>query len=336
VGGETNIVVFVDSIWVEAKYVEFKKAEIKVISLKRHFKGYEEPEFNIEELDKKGIITQLFRKIEIIDVSIWDYSTNKKLDIPSEVKGSEIKIKKPKDFRPGLYKLKVEYKEENELKTLEQEFTWGVLAINVNKSIYLPGEQAYIQIAALRDDGHTICDANLKLEITSPSGEQFSAPVQKSGECGPNNVTEKPDYFAYYQVGEVGIYEMELTNLDNGYKIKDSFEVRESVPFDIERIGPTRIWPKANYEMALKIKANQDFTGDIIETVPISFEILNQEIKQISNSSFIIQDQGDGTKSLTWQNITLQQGDEIEIKYTFDAPDITPYLHLIGPLKFYE
>ena len=129
---------------------------------------------------------------------------------------------------------------------------------------------------------------------------------------------------------------MELTNLDNGYKIKDSFEVRESVPFDIERIGPTRIWPKANYEMALKIKANQDFTGDIIETVPISFEILNQEIKQISNSSFIIQDQGDGTKSLTWQNITLQQGDEIEIKYTFDAPDITPYLHLIGPLKFYE
>ena len=87
--------------------------------------------------------------------------------------------------------------------------------------------------------------------------------IQYSGECHANNVTDVPDYFAYYQVEETGKYEMRLTNLDNGYEIIDTFEVRpstssghaDSVPFDIERIGPTRIYPLADYEMVLKIKA---------------------------------------------------------------------------------
>ena len=46
------------------------------------------------------------------------------------------------------------------------------------------------------------------------------------------------------------------------------------MPYDIERIGPTRIYPPATYEMKFKIKANQDFQGEIKETVPASFEIL--------------------------------------------------------------
>ena len=129
-------------------------------------------------------------------------------------------------------------------------------------------------MAALDDLGHTICDANLKLEITSPNNRRpTSINVERSGECGPNNVTDKPDYFAYYQVGDSGIYQMKLTNLDNGYEIEDSFEVRDWVPFDIERIGPTRIYPVAAYEMVLKIRANQDFTGQVIETIPSSFGI---------------------------------------------------------------
>ncbi len=43
---------------------------------------------------------------------------------------------------------------------------------------------------------------------------------------------------------EKGIYQIKLTNLDSGNEITDSFEVRDSVPFEIERIGSTRIWQK--------------------------------------------------------------------------------------------
>ena len=274
--------------------------------------------------------------------------------------GFEIKLPKPgRNFKPGKWKLEIEMETEEAIFVIEQDFTWGVLAINVNKSIYLPNEQAYIQMGVLRDDGHTICDASLKLEILDPSGnkivfetdhetdakqnaKQTRNLIERSGECDGNNVTDVPDYFSYYQVGEPGIYEMKLTNFDNGYEIIDSFEVRESTPFDIERIGPTRIYPPADYEMILKIKANQDFEGQIIESVPTGFDIKEQilSIKEQGQEEYIIQDtkyeiqnaEDDG-KNLIWESVVLQQGDELELKYQFDAPDVSPYLYLLGPLE---
>ncbi|MFQ6050056.1 MAG: hypothetical protein ACE5J0_03435, partial [Candidatus Paceibacterales bacterium] len=116
-----------------------------------------------------------------------------------------------------------------------QDFAFGVLAINTNKSIYISDKQqgtsdtAYIQIAALDDNGQTICDAELELRITNQElgiETTFSTEegtIQKSADCGVDNITEKPDYFAYYQVGEPGTYQMKLTNLDTGYEITDSF-----------------------------------------------------------------------------------------------------------------
>ena len=203
-------------------------------------------------------------------------------------------------------------------------------------------------MAALRDDGHTICDASLKLEILNPKSEirnflTEDGTIQYSGECGPNNVVDVPDYFAFYQIDEVGIYQMKLINLDNGHQITDSFEVRDWVPFDVERIGPTRVYPPAIYKMTLRIKVNQDFEGEIVEKVPDSFKISNQELRienkelsSINDSSFVIQEQGNGEKSLIWQDVSLSQGDELEIRYTFDVPDISPYLYLLGPLNFQE
>jgi hypothetical protein len=238
----------------------------------------------------------------------------------------EIKIPKlsPVSFRPGIYRLEAEFKAKKAIYLISQEFSWGVLAINTNKSIYLPGEEAYLQMAVLGDDGHTNCDANLKLEIISPTGESSSPEIQKSGECGPSNVTDVPDYFTYYQVGEPGIYEMKLKNLDNSYEIKDSFEVRESVPFDIERIGPTRIFPPATYEMKMKIKANQDFQGQVIEKVPASFEIIETSDKR--------QETRNEEKLIIW-DVNWKKGETYELSYQFDAPDISPFLYLLGPLE---
>jgi hypothetical protein len=262
----------------------------------------------------------------------------------------EIKIQKPSDreFRPGLYKLEIEFETEKAIYILEQDFAWGVLAINTNKSIYpvrnsisngvylssgalakedLPPETAYLQMAALASDGHTICDANLKLEIISPQGNIIFPEIQKSGECGPSNVTDVPDYFTYYQIGEPEIYEMKLTNLDNNYEITDSFEVRDFVPFDVERIGPTRIYPPATYEMKFKIKANQDFQDQVIEVVPESFEILEIQPTETGSLSRV----QNGKKEIVWQ-VDWKAGEEYELKYQFDVPDISPYLYLLGPL----
>ena len=261
----------------------------------------------------------------------------------------EIKLQKPeRKFRPGKWRMEIEMETDEAVFVAEQEFTWGVLAINVNKSIYLPNETAYLQMAALDDNGHTICGARLRLQILNPKSEILNlstedGTIQYSGECGPDNVTDVPDYFAYYELPkatqretdakqgretdakpeQVGIYQMKLINLDNGYEIEDSFEVRESVPFDVERIGPTRIYPPATYEMKLKIKANQDFSGEIVEYVPESFDVIPDSRFQILDSKII------------WQ-VDWKAGETHELKYTFDAPDISPYLYLLGPLEFYE
>ncbi len=253
-----------------------------------------------------------------------------------------IELEKPSQFQPGRYKLIFTIEENDQTQEFEQTFTWGILAINTNKSIYVSGtsvsgtssnigdtswvgsETAYIQMAALRDDGHTICDANLKLEIILPQGNITYPEVQKSGKCGPDNVTDVPDYFAYYQISKIGIHQMRLTNLDNGYEIEDSFEVRDYVPFDVERIGPTRIYPPAIYGMTLKIKANENFSGQVIESVPESFEVIEANQSRISTRN--------DAKEIVW-DVSWKTSEEYELSYQFDAPNISPYLYLLGPLE---
>ncbi|MFH1657061.1 MAG: helix-turn-helix domain-containing protein, partial [bacterium] len=298
VGGETNVVAYLDSVWVEAVQEDApaKTEKVETISLRKEFQLNESPEFKFKyNKINKSLLASLSEALNITDY--W-----KDINIQAEIKGPEGKVftvspefifnnngefsvKLPREFfadqggQPGVYELILKITENGETQEIDQEFKWGVLAINVNKSIYLPNEQAYLQMGVLADDGDTVCDADLALKITDlETGAETNlstadGTIQYSGKCGRNNVTDMPDYFAYYQAGGAGIYQMELTNLDTNYEITDSFEVRDSVPFDIERIGPTRIYPPATYEMVLKIKPSYDFNGEITEPVPAGFEL---------------------------------------------------------------
>ncbi|MCP6718375.1 MAG: hypothetical protein KJI70_02455, partial [Patescibacteria group bacterium] len=208
---------------------------------------------------------------------------------------------------------------------------YGVLAININKSVFLPNDIVYFQMAVLDEQRYdTVCDADLILTIITPSSKVIYPTIEKSGDCGLNNVTDKPDYFAHYQVNETGIYQISLRSLDNNYEITDFFEVRNWVAFDVERVGPTRIYPPADYEVSLKIKANQDFKGKIIEKVPISFDVRPQD------TNYEVQETESGEKTLIWQDVVLRQNEELTLKYIFNAPNVSPYLYSLGPLVFQE
>ncbi|MFZ5559847.1 MAG: hypothetical protein ACOZAL_03575, partial [Patescibacteria group bacterium] len=386
---ESQLPIYLDAVWLEVEYEEVeaertqiatqKNAEIKLISGKKDFKLGEEPKFEFKYQRKKE--ENLAKQVSdaVADIFQDEYEgirIKARLIGPdgTEVEGENspegfvaqiqyqgegefsVNLTKPRHsyyFRPGKYKLEFGIEDNGKMIIEEYDFTWGVLAINVNKSIYIKGEQAYLQMAVLNDNGHTICDANLKLEIKEPTEKSGLFGLQKtqniitlstqdgtiqySGKCGNNNVTDIPDYFAYYQIPDkIGTYEMKLTNLDNGldngYEIADSFETRESVLFDVERIGPTRIYPPATYEMKIKIKANSDFEGEIIETVPFTFVVEN-----ISGDNFFRNDPNINTyaKQIGWR-VEMKAGEEYEIRYTFDAPDVSPYLYLLGPLKIGE
>ena len=249
------------------------------------------------------------------------------------------------DFKPGKYSLKVMAEKDGQiLGTQEKEFTWGVLAINFNKSIYsLEDKQVYVQMAVLNDKGNTLCDADLEMTIISPEGnmEYFSTDngnIKYSGECRGDSYVEVPDYFAYYQLpswqAEIGEYIVELTAYTyNGTRtIVDFFQVRETVLFDIERIGPTRIYPPADYQVSFVIKANQDFQGEMIERMPESFRILNSESK-VLNDFEILNSNDQNEKQIVWQ-VEFKKGETYQFSYQFNAPNISPYLFLLGPLSF--
>src|SRR5258708_939640 len=95
-----------------------------------------------------------------------------------------------------------------------QDFTWGVLAINMDKSVYKIGDAAYIQMAVLNDLGDTICNADLSLDIKSPDGKMTHLTTDdnsiiRAKACGPNNVIAVPDYYAHFKnTNNIGTYNL--------------------------------------------------------------------------------------------------------------------------------
>jgi len=97
--------------------------------------------------------------------------------------------------------------------------------------------------------------------------------------------------------------------------------------------------------MNLKIKANQDFVGQAIEQVPANFEIIEANLREyqanfressrFDSRQFASIISREGVKQIIW-NVSWQAGSTYELKYQFDAPDISPHLYLLGPLEFYE
>jgi len=221
-----------------------------------------------------------------------------------------------------------------------QDFRWGVLAINTNKSIYAVGETAKLSLGVLNDKGRTVCDAKLELNIKNKgkidvlSTENGKIKVNK--ECLIYNVNPKPDYEAEYKVVEPGIYKMELmAQTRNGtYAISDSFKVEENLSveqpgFDVQRIAHTRIYPLEKYPVILKITPREDFEGIIEETIPSSFSV--SEIENLdTGNSFKITDNG-SIKQISW-NVKIGRGQTLVLGYQYDSPDISPEFYFFGPL----
>src|SRR3989344_652296 len=203
-----------------------------------------------------------------------------------------IKIPKQRAFKAGKYTLKIDLTRDGVAYSQEQDFTWGVLAINVNKSIYLPKEDSFIGIGVLDDQGRIVCNADVTLEITNPLNQKTAlttanGDIKISPECQVLGVTELPDYYTAYSVDGIGTYLMNLTAVTaNGERsILDNFTVQSSVAFDVARKSATRVYPKAVYAMKIPIIANQNYNGIINEYVPAGFEISEVEFIEVKEQS---------------------------------------------------
>lgn len=245
------------------------------------------------------------------------------------------------NFHPGVYTIRTTYSDGVKTSIEDTEFAWGVLVVNPEKSIYLPGETAKFGMAVLDWDGSTLCQADLKLTVTAPSGavtvfDTVDGTVVRSYDCDVHSVTNTPDYSAAMPVTEVGTYQLTLestikegqakTYKDEVRSVTDSFEVRESVPFDVSRADtPTRLYPIANYTAHITVTANQAYQGTIEEYTPVSFVL-----SDISDGGQTFTTP-DGRQGIRW-TANFVAGDVHTYAYTFDPPDPSPRVYPLGPV----
>jgi len=348
---KNRLSVLIDAVWFDVVYLDNVVTDAvfaELVSDNDTFRPDEVPELEFEYKDPEGIFGRFSNRIirrnnqfKLKSHSIVQQgsmiidavdSTGTSVTYESEKSWTMRVPKIDSSIRPGKYTIELQMEQDGKVYKQNVEFFWGVLAINTNKSIYLPGEVVEFHMAALTDTGNTICDGSLRLTIATPDGKKVQPQVDRHRSCGPNNVTMNPDYSSAINLGREGTYEMRLESLDSEgniiHYITDTFEVRESVLFDVERTGPTRIYPPADYTMKITIIANEKYSGAITETVPSSFKILG------SNLNFRETTKGD-TKTLKW-DVDIEAGDTHKITYTFDAPDVSPELFLMGPLRIGE
>lgn len=353
--------VFVDAMWIEAEYeptdaatTQTVNSNVHLVSQKKDFLLGDDLDFQFTYQKPQNLLdtlTSMFTNLlsdtaqaaanYSVQVAIADTEGIIQSDLEPSVSYEPdgtfaVQLKKEKRvLRPGKYRLQVTVYTEDGTETYDQLFTWGVLAINTNKSIYTPGETAALHMAALREDGHAICDAQLTLVITAPSGSASSPAITPSPACGPNNVIDVPDYSAEFVVSDIGTHTMTLTNVDTNHSVTSTFDVADTVPFDIRRTGPTRIYPLAPYDVSIFVTPHTDFNGTFTEQVPEDFLISNISLTP-TDTSFTgaseapaVQNVG-GKKTISAQ-VAWKSGETYELRYQFDAPDVSPYLFLLGP-----
>ncbi len=282
-------------------------------------------EYNTSDLKKNILILNGFGKKEDVSYTIKMQQNG----------DAQIQIGTPRFFRPGKYKLIVN----NRNNKFEQDFSWGVLAINPNKSIFMPNETAFLAIAVLDEQGNMVCDADVKLRIKDPYGTNTEVStgndtIKINPECHTKDQTYKPDFETSYKTTAPGTYQMTLnaTTSKGSYAISDSFEVRPSTPYDIERETATRIFPEKAYTVKIHIKINEDYEGTIKEYTPDSFVVTPLQGTNLPYSSVT---KIDHTHVISWYG-SFKKGDNITIGYIYDAPDISPQFFLLGPLELYD
>ena len=307
-------------------YKSFTSASALSRSLEAYVGDTPPPEVDAVVLDANGNQTTIGTSIEHVVVD--------------GVEKDQVVVDKPGNmFRPGLYTLQVTLHTLEANIVSEQNFSWGVLALNVDQSTYHPGDTAYVQMGVLDNLGRTICDADMNLVITDPLGVSQSystgaGTIARNTACGPNTFIHTPDYSAHVPVGSnAGTYDITLTaDTDNGPRtVYDSFQVDPDVSFAVVRTGPTRIYPVDAYPMQIDITPTADWEGTVVETMP---NVFTPSALDDTYPAYTASTKGD-TTTLSW-NLSLKAGVTTTIGYKFLAPPISPEFYLLGPLSFYN
>lgn len=348
---------YLDAVWLEVDTETFDKTLLQdrlrpgfndqvrgpkihaLLNDRLDFLRTESPAFTLKYNSQRNRAVRFFRDIFGQDLAvirslsfshrdIGEITLNPEVDMTSDGLWTiRIPEEDREKLRPGLYTIELEIQEGGKVFTDSFDFQWGMLAVNPDQTEYEKGDVATISFGALTPGGNTVCDANLKLYIIDPEEFMYRVPVAPSGMCNGNNIIDVPDYSAEFTPVISGEYEMYVERVgDEGEVLShtsDTFHVVPQHLVSVKRNGPTRIYPPALYPMEITVSADESFTGTLIERVPGNFTIADTdaELTRVGNDY-----------QLVW-DVTLMAGHSKTFSYSFDAPDLSPYLYTVGPAR---
>ena len=305
-----------------------KDANLEIQS-KNTFTADEEPEFNIKFLDKEGnqitgfglTIFDARKTLEALVINPNGQEIKLEKELKKTRQGYNIKLKKERDFKPGLYKLRVKIKDYVE----EQDFLWGLISLNTKKSIYKPGEEAELIVVVLNKEGHAVSNADIELKVTNLDNEVKVLSTLN------NEILETSDigvYEANYLTEIEGIHKIDVKALIQGIEVnfQTDFLVKQDYEFDIIRTAQSKIDAKNkdSFEVKIDIESFVDLDSIIIkEFVPVEFELIDD-----GGATVAIKDD---TKILTFTKDLIDG--KTSISYKYDVPDIWPYLYSLGEVE---
>lgn len=346
---------FIDSAWIEINTETFDKTIFEerllptemgtlelpkiheLISSELDFSREEDPKFILRYESQRNVAIRFLRSIfakNLATVQSVKFIKNKVgvVDVEPTVDTTteglwtiQIPPDERESLQPGTYTVELVVDEGGKLFTDTFEFQWGMIALNPNQTEYELGDTATISLGALSPDGNTLCEANLNLYIIDPQSFISRIPVLQSGVCNGNNVIDRPDYVATFTPSVAGTYEMYVEHIGPDETVLahtgDTFLVTEAHALSISRNGPTRIYPPALYPMQITVSSKNTFSGTLIERVPGNFVVHDTDARILHS--------GDQYE-LHW-DVELTAGESRTFTYSFDAPDISPFLYTVGP-----
>src|SRR3989475_6581811 len=235
----------------------------------------------------------------------------------------DIKLSSVRDAKPGIYKIKVTMIKNDKTFVIQDQYEWGLVSLNTQKSIYKPGEVANFVIVVLDNGGHSVCNATIAMNIHDPSSGMTTLysgnGIAPDSHCGLYN--------AQYTTKSEGNYTIDLAaqNPSGTASFSTSFLVQNSYPFDVIRTADSKIDPVDNpnlFNVTVDIGSYVNATSVTIqESVPSVFNVTtNANVKTVGDS-----------KILTWNKDLIDN--KTSIQYSYSVPLKFPRLYALGPMQ---
>ncbi len=235
----------------------------------------------------------------------------------------DITLNSTRSITPGLYTIKATLIQDGKTYTAQDQFTWGLVSFNTNKSIYRPGEIANFTLVVLDDGGHSVCNANIAMNIADPQNHITTLTtgngITKGSSCGLYN--------GQYATSSEGNYTVNVSaqNPSGIATFSSSFLVQSQYAFDIIRTADSKIDPVDNpnsFNVRIDVQSFVNQTSlTLKETVPASFNV---------KTDGSVQTVGD-TKTIIWYKNLI--GNKTSVQYTYSVPLQYPKLYALGPVQ---